>query len=106
MAYQAHRWNENAAGMTGHGRVAMYDGSGSGANEGGDSFADIVAPGFFDGQEEVEDAVRRASEGITTGNGLSIIIQGHDKTAIDVLYDNAGTLTMRGGAWRIPNGRT
>ena len=114
MAYARHRFDENAAGMTGYGRVALYDGTGAVA-AGGDLFATIVADGFFTGQEAF-DAVDRAAQqtdpddpdtrGITDGEGLSIIVQGNDKTCIDVLYRDGAELKMRGGAWRIPNGRT
>ena len=33
------------------------------------------------------------------GEGLPIILQGRNGTEIDMLYINAGVLTLRGGAW-------
>ena len=76
MAYSAERFNENAAGMTGFGHIAYYDGSGRDAaaatadnpDEGGDLLATIRGNGFFPMTENgapsaVYDAVRIASRG-------------------------------------------
>ena len=106
MAFSQFRFNENAGGKTGYGNLAFYDGTGTIA-QGGDNFADIVADGFFD-HDVAKDAIARATVGNETGagHGLGIVIQARDKIAIDVLHNNAGTIGMRGGAWRIPNGRT
>ena len=123
MAYDAERFNENAAGMPGRAAIAVYDGTGTTA-EGGDTLATIKAAGFFpllrNGlHTEVADAVTLASRRekasgtsvaqaftLTEGQGLPIIIQARDGTEIDLLYHRieAGPpainrLELRGGAW-------
>ena len=91
MAYETRRWVENAGGMTGHGALAIYDGSGTAA-QGGD-VVDLVAPisasainanNFFTG-DEVKDAVRRASDGKSVGEGLLVLIHSRGNLMFDVL---------------------
>ena len=102
MAYAPERFNENAGGMTGQGAFAVYDATGS-PTQGGDSLdlspptgaGQVNTPGFFDGAE-VRAAVARASQGKTAGEGLVVILQANNRLIMDVLYDNAGTLTLRG----------
>ena len=117
MAYSAERFNENAAGMTGFGHLAVYDGSGRDAaaasadnpDEGGDLLATIRTPGFFPISENgivtaVADAVRIASrrakaEGtgiaqtytLKEGAGLPIILRGNDAVELNLLYEDIST---------------
>ena len=107
MAFSEFRFNENAGGKTGFGNLAFYDGTGTIA-EGGDNFATIIGSNFFQ-HDVVEAAIERttANRPIGGGVGLSIVIQARDKIAVDCLrIASNGDVEMRGGAWRIPNGRT
>ena len=74
MAFSLERWNENAAGMSGFGRMAVYDGSGNDANDTPAGLGDplggangIRSNNFFD-HPVVRDAIR---EVITVQPGSS-----------------------------------
>ena len=108
MAFSEFRFNENAGGKTGFGNLAFYDGTGTIA-EGGDNFATIIGSNFFQ-HDVVEAALDRAIANKPAGGGLglTIVIQARDKIAVDCILRRAGTgnIECRGGAWRIPDGRT
>ena len=116
MAYSQFRFNENAAGMTGKGNVAVYDGAGSGA-QGGDPMdntgpvgaGNINSDGFFPEGSAVYDAVREASRGksnvgpvanalhaTTGGAGLLCFIWGNNGIMVDVLYLDGDEVKCRG----------
>ena len=97
MAYSSERFTENAAGMTGRGGVAIYDGTGTTA-QGGDPIGTIRGANFFTGQE-VKDACREAQKGpvvratglapdiaIAQGGGLPMIVLANDTTAVETFY--------------------
>ena len=91
MAFAQERWTENAAGMTGHGALAIYDGGGTPA-QGGDEVdlsppvaaGHINANNFFD-SEVVRDAIARATKGKTTGAGLLCLMRSRGDLILDVL---------------------
>ena len=106
MAYSKFRFNENAAGMTGKGNVAVYDGAGTGAQggdpvdkTGGVGAGNINTDGFFPADSALADAVRAASRGrskvgprnnaldaTTGGAGLLCFLWGNNGLMVDVLY--------------------
>ena len=101
MAYSTERFSENAAGMTGRGALAVYDGRGTTA-QGGDNIAAMrstTGRGFFTGQE-VLDAVREASKSDTPGvsfasaqgGGLPCLLLANDRTVINTLYITQATV--------------
>ena len=101
MAFQQKRWNENAAGMTGHGALAIYDGGGTAAQNG--DTLDLVAPisdsainanNFFD-SEVVKDAIARATKGKTTGAGLLCFLRSRGDMVLDVLEHYEATVGGR-----------
>lgn len=108
MAFISERWNENAAGMSGFGRMAVYDGSGT-TGEGGDALADIRGNDFFD-DEAVRDAIREVItvDAVSSTNpergvgphdnaGLLVWMKGNDGQAIDILYvHSSGEVRIRG----------
>ena len=98
MAFNPVRFSTFSGGQTGAGLLATYDGTGAGAA--GDTLTAIKAPGYFTSQG-VRDAVALASDGRTSGQGLPIMLHGTNGFEFDVLYDNSGTLTMRGGNWNL-----
>ena len=99
MAFNASRFSTFSGGQTGAGIVGKYDGSGT-TGEGGDALGTIKGPGYMT-SDEVKDAVRLASDGRTTGNGLVMLLVGNDGIEWDVAYLNGTTVTMRGGAFNI-----
>ena len=100
MAYASVRFSLFSTGQTGAGLLAKYDSTGT-DGEGGDAIGSVKGNGFFTGRE-VRDAVRKASDGRTgAGVGLPIILAARDGLEMDVLYDNSGTLQMRGGNWNV-----
>ena len=119
MAYQARRWNENAGGMTGHGALAIYDGSGTAVQDG--DVLDLTGPvsdgsinanNFFTG-EEVKDAIRRATRGKSVGEGLLCFLHGRARLILDTLEIYETTVqgqrvdrvrcrgNASGNAWRV-----
>ena len=111
MAFSVERWNENAAGKTGFGRMAVYDGSGT-DGEGGDLMADIRAPDFFD-HDVPRAAVREiinvgvvgspiSSENPERGlgphdnAGILVWIKARDGQSIDILYELNRTAAANG----------
>ena len=108
MAFALSRWSENAAGKTGLGRMAFYDGSGT-AVEGGDTVSDIRGNDFFD-HPVVRDAIEQiinvsavSAENPERGigphdnAGLLVWMKGNDGQQIDVLYvHSSGEVRIRG----------
>ena len=122
MAFALSRWSENAAGMAGMGRMAIYDGSGT-ATEGGDALATMRGSDFFD-HAVVRDSIREivtvqpvanaadsisgSLNSISTENpergigphdnaGLLVWLKGNDGQAIDILYVHpSGEVRLRG----------
>ena len=99
MAFNAVRFGTLQAGQTGAGILAHYNGSGT-ASEGGDTLANIKGSGFITSQE-AKDAVAMAEDGRTTGKGLPIFLVGNDGMEWDVLWNDNGTLKVRGGNYNI-----
>ena len=126
MAFSIERWNENAAGKTGFGRMAVYDGTGNAGtrasppqtpDQGGDELAVIRGNNFFD-HPVVRDAIREiitvqptrvgGDNSISTTNpergigphdnsGLIVWMKGNDGQAIDILYVHpSGEVRLRG----------
>ena len=107
MAYSNFRFSRNAAGKTGFGRMAFYDGSGTDA-EGGDTLGDVSAStgGFFprtngDGQNsDVRDAILQIvgdmGRGPHFGAGLVALLRGRHGQELHVLWDNGTDIRPRG----------
>ena len=122
MAFSLERWNENAAGMSGFGRMAVYDGSGNDANDTPAGLGDplggangIRSNNFFD-HPVVRDAIREvitvqpgsSDNSISADNpergvgphdnaGLLVWMKGNDGQAIDILYvHSSGEVRLRG----------
>ena len=100
MAFNVVRFSTFSGGQSGAGILAKYDGSGAVAADGADNLAAIKADNYFTAQA-VKDAVALASDGRTTGAGLPIMLQGTNGFEFDVLWDDSGTLKMRGGAFNL-----
>lgn len=122
MAFALSRFTENAAGMAGMGRMAIYDGSGTTA-QGGDALATLRGSNFFD-HAAVRDAIREiitvqpvtsaadsisgSANSVSTVNpergigphdnaGMLVWLKGNDGQAVDILYVHpSGEVRIRG----------
>ena len=102
MAYDPLRFNENAAGMTAFGNLAVYDGQGptSGDNPGGDPLGTIKTNGYFG--NEVKAAIARSvdpssqmARGPHENTGILCLLRGNNGQELSVLWDDNGTVKVR-----------
>ena len=113
MAFSPERWSENAAGKTGFGRMAVYDGSGSTA-EGGDDLNTIRGVDFFNHavpRAAVRDIVNAGvvgglfppgaanperGVGPHDNAGLLVWLKANNGQAVDILYELNRTVAADG----------
>ena len=97
MAYDTLRFTENAAGMTGRGGIAIYDGTGN-DDQGGDPIADMRSAtlngglGFFTGQEVI-DAIREAAK---SDDGRSTFATFAEAKALNKAFKKSLSLSEEG----------